>query len=186
MINQYLQYLQESSKPDVLYHAAELLTKTLKPRKSAIGHTGRLKDHRYVNKDWERKAVYAATEKHMAIPFGLERINMMWPGNHTEEEVQSWDKACYLTANNNTILQVHYWNYTPTKPLYLYYLNSKDFKLINDVPEAVVKQWYSNKEIIPLKVEKLFPRQIKNSWRRVSDKEWEIKKQKYKDKGFYK
>jgi hypothetical protein len=186
MINKYLQYIQESVKPDVLYHAASELTKTIIPRKSKIGHTGKMKKHSYVNKSWEKKAVFSATTKLMCYPFGLERINMMWPGNHTEEEVNSWTKACYLSTGKNNILKVYYWNYTPIKPFYLYYVDPKDFKLINDSPGAAVEQWYCTKEVIPLKIEKIYPNQIKKSWERIGDKDWEIKKQKYKTKGFFK
>ena len=186
MINSYLQYIQESKKPDILYHAADRYKKTLKPRKSTIGHTGRMKGS-YPTKKWELNAVYAGTTPEMCYPFGFERVNMMWPGNHTEEEVSKWTKASYLSASaGNGRLVMCYYNYTPTKPIYLYTVDSKYFTLVKDKLGAIVEQWYCKKEIPYLKVEKILPNQIKQSWKKIGQKDWEIKKRKYKEKGYYK
>lgn len=182
-------YLQELQKPDILYHAASHLTKTLIPRKSKIGHVPKNVEMKqnYNTKEWEKNAIFAATKPNQAIPFGLERPNMMWPNLHTREEVESWKYSCYLSVDDLTnILQVNYYNYTPKNPLYLYTLDSKDFSLIKDSKKAAVEQWYSMKEIYPLSVKKLLPNQVKESWKRISKEEWEKKKQKYLDKGYYK
>jgi len=170
----------------VLYHASDYLKKTLEPRKSPIGHTEKMK-RGYPTKAWERKAVYAATTKDMCYPFGLERHNIMWPGNHTEEEVERMKSACYLSASaGGGKLILCYYNFTPKKPVYLYTLDSKDFTIINDRLGAIVEQWSCSKEITPLKVDKVMPNQIKHSWKKINKKEWERKKQRYRDKGYYK
>ncbi len=184
MLKSYL----ESIQAKVIYHAASLLTKTLVPRVSGIGTMPKDAKSKinYKTKNWERKAVYAATEKNQAIPFGLERVNMTWPGTYTEEEVNSWTKACWLSVNNQNILQVYYWKHIPKKPLYLYTVDPKDFTLITDNPGGAVEQWYSNKVVTPLKVDKLLPNQVKGSWVKATDANWERKKKKYKEKGFYK
>ncbi len=185
LLEVYLEVIQ--NPPEVVYHAASLLTKTLKPRKSPIGTMPKNVKISYKTKKWEKKAVYAATEKNQAIPFGLERVNMAWPGTYTEEEMNGWDKACWLSVNKRTnILQVHYWNHIPKKPFYLYTVNTKDFKLITDNPGGAVEQWYSTKIVTPIKTEKIFPNQVKGSWLRVNDANWERKKKKYKLKGFFK
>jgi len=79
------QYLREVQEPKVLYHAASWLTKTLVPRKSAIAKVPGAK----YPKGWQNKAVFAAEEIPHVIPFGLERLNMMWPDQHTELEITS-------------------------------------------------------------------------------------------------
>jgi len=170
------------NKPSVVYHAASKFTKTLIPRKSPIGAVKGIGV-----KEWNKKAIYAASEKYQAIPFGLERVNMMFPFRYTEEEVNGWNKACYLKRNKQRkTLEVWYYNHTPKNPVYLYHVNPVDFKLIGNDPTNVVEQWYTTKIITPIKVEKLLPNQIKSSWKRVNKAAWEIKKQKYKDKGWYK
>lgn len=189
MIDPITQYiLNEARKPDVLYHAASELTKILKPRKSAIGHMDKMKSD-FGSKEWERNAVFAGTTKMMVYPFGLERINMLWPGNQTEKEAYGLTKGCYLSAKENgkkVALRVHYYNHIPRKPLYLYTVDAKDFTLIKDKPGAAVEQWYSSKVITPLKVDKIFPREIRNSWRIIGKKDWQIKLQKYKVRGYFK
>jgi len=186
MINQYLQYIQEAKRPDVIYHASSILSKTLKPHVSPIGHTKIIKAG-FPSKSWERKAVYAGTTKDMCYPFGLERHNIMWPGNYTEEEVESMKSACYLSTKvNKDRLVLCYYNFTPKKPVYLYTVATKDFTKINDKPGAIIKQWSCLKEITPLKIEKIMPNQIKHSWIKIGKKDWEIKKAKYKAKGYYK
>ncbi len=74
----------------------------------------------------------------------------------------------------------------PKKPLYLYTVDSKDFILIEGNPDDAIEKWYAMNEITPLKVDKLFPNQVKNSWRIATKVDWEKKKKSYKDKGFYK
>jgi len=185
LIESYLFELQEIKDSKKLYHASSHLTKTLVPRKSIIGVVPKNVKLGYSTKEWERKAIFAATEKKQAIPFGLERKNLLWPGIYTKEEVDNWKYACYLSVNKTTnILQVHYYNYKPKNSFYLYTVDSKDFKLIEN--SNAVEQWYSTKEISPLKVQKLFPDQVKGSWKEITKKDWERKKQKYKDKGYYK
>jgi len=179
-------YLLEIQKPDVLYHAASQLTKTLIPRISPIGSTDKMK-RGYSVKGWEKKAVFAATTKDMCYPFGLERHNIMWPGTRTQEEVESWKSACYLSASaGKGKLVMCYYNFTPKKPVYLYTVDSKDFRKIYDSLAGIVEQWAAIKEVTPLKVDKVMPNKIKHSWIKVGDKEWKIKKQKYKVKGYYK
>jgi len=182
MIDPITQYiLNEIQKQDIIYHAASLLTKTLVPRKSIIGSIAGIG-----KKEWNKKAIFAATEKNQAIPFGLERINMLFPFSYTEEEVNEWNKACFLTQNKkDRILEVHYYNHTPKDPVYLYQVNSSGFKQIMNDPTNMIKQWYSTKVVTPITVEKLYPKQVKESWKRVSKIDWEKKKQKYKTKGWY-
>jgi len=176
-------YLIEIQNVDVLYHAGSMLTKTLKPRKSPIGKVG----GKEYSKDWSYKAIYAAAKRTGAIPFGLERVNLMWIDTYTEEEVNRFKYSCWLKQNKaKGILEMWYWNYTPRKPFYLYTVDRKDFKRVRQIDKtAIVEQWYSTKEITPIEVEKIFPKDVKQNWRRVSKKVWEAKKQKYKDKGMY-
>jgi len=179
-------YLEEMQKPNILYHAASHLTKTLIPRRSAIGTLPKNVKTDYNTKGWEKRAIFAAIEKNQAIPFGLERKNFMWAGANTKEEVDTWKYGCYLSVNKDTnILQMNYYNYIPKNPVYLYTVDSKDFKMIQS-DNNPVKQWYSTKEVIPLNLEKLLPNQIKGSWKEISKVDWERKKQKYTDKGYYK
>ena len=183
MIDPITQYiLLEIKQREFLYHAASELTKTLVPRKSTIGAVAGVG-----KKEWNKKAIFAAMEKDQAYPFGLERINMMFPYKYTEEEVNAFDKACFLSVNKQKHrLEIWYYNHTPKEPLYLYYVNRNDFKQILGDEKNPVKQWYSTKGVVPIKVYKIYPHQIKDSWRQVGKKEWDIKKQKYRDKGFYK
>lgn len=182
--NDYLKFLTEGRKPNVGYHAASKLTKTLKPRKSPIGD---VKGQAY-SKHWTYKAIYASSNKIGAIPFGLERVNMMWVDTYTEDEINRFKRSCWLKQDKvNNILRMWYWNAIPKDPFYLYTVNLKDFKKVRQVDKtAIVEQWYSTKEIIPVNIEKLFPRDVKNSWKVVSDMEWKKKKEKYKRKGLYK
>ncbi len=183
-------YLIEIQTPKVLYHAASMLTKTLVPRKSLVAkypkdakHAGSVK--RIIIRKWDKKAIYAAEEEDQALPFGLERVNILWPNRYTEEEVNAWTKACWLSVKNMR-LQVFYFNHIPRNPVYLYLVDPKDFKAIGEGPKLVVKQWYSSKTITPIEVKKYLPNQIRDSWGKASRGEWERKKQKYREKGWYK
>jgi len=187
MLNTYLEAIQ--NHPKVLYHAASLLTKTLKPRKSDIGTVPKKTQNKwnYDTSAWEKKAIFAATKINQAIPFGLERENMLWVNRYTEEEVMALKKGCYLSVNKSTnILQVNYYNHTPTKPVYLYTVDPKDFKFIIVPGGAAVEQWYSMKTITPLKTQKLYPNQVRESWIKIGKADWERKKEKYRIKGYFK
>ena len=191
MIDPITQYIlnEASNESSILYHASDRLKKILEPRKSGVGTLPKKakKNIDYETKDWERKAVYAAPKEIQVIPFGLERINMMFPGLRTEEEVNRLKKSCYFSVNKKTnILQVHYWNHTPTKPIYIYTVERKNFKPILANKGGAVDQWYSTRMVTPIEMKKIFPNQVKRSWRKISDAQWEIKKQKYRIKGFYK
>jgi hypothetical protein len=187
MIDNYLNYIQESdNKPKILYHASDILKTIIEPRKSSIGHTKKMKNN-YPTKDWEKTAVFAGTTPAMCFPFGLERLNILWPGNHTEEEVASWDHGCYLSASaGGGKLIMCYYNCKPEKPTYLYTVDSKNFTKVNDKLGAIVEQWICTKKVKPLKTKKYMPNQIKQYWKIIGKKDWEIKKAKYKLKGYYK
>ena len=187
-ITQYI-LNEASTESNILYHASDRYKKVLEPRKSKIGTLPKkaLKNIDYETKEWEIKAVYAAPKEIQVIPFGMERINMMFPGQRTEEEVSRLKKSCYLGVNKKTnTLEIYYWNHTPTKPVYIYTVDRKDFKPILANKGGAVAQWYSTKMITPIKIKKIFPNQVKKSWRKINNAEWEIKKQKYRIKGFYK
>lgn len=180
-------YLLELQNSEILYHASDKLKKVLEPRKSGVGTLPKKvkKSIDYETKDWERKAVYAAPEEIQVIPFGMERVNMMFPGLRTEEEMNRLKKSCFFKVNKkNNTLQVHYWNHTPTKPIYIYTINRKDFKPILANKGGAVEQWFSTRKVIPIGMKKIFPNQVRASWRKITNAEWEIKKQKYRDKGF--
>jgi len=164
-----------------LYHASPVLLKVLKPFVSDIGI------NYAASEGWDKKAVYAAEEMLQVIPFGLERINMMWPGSHTEKEVRSWKSLCWLDRNKKKqLLQMAYYNYTPNKPIYIYVLDSKDFIKIKDPRGAFVKQWYTTKTVKPLDKKKLYPVQVKESWYKASKQVWKDKFQSYIDNGKFK
>jgi len=179
MIDPVTQYiLNEMKRPNVLYHASDTLTKTLKPRITNISVPTAHSLH-------GKNAIFASHNKLYA--FGLERVNMMVVNKYTEKEVEKWTKACWLKPHPPKLF-VYYWNHIPRKPIYLYTVSSKGFKPFKvTTPKHTTYHWYITKDITPLKVQKLTPQQVKkDSWKIVSDKEWEEKKQKYKDRGFYK
>lgn len=181
MIDPITQYIIEIQTMDIVYHASPELVKVLKPNVSPIGKLPGKK-----TEPWEKSAVYAASEEIQAVPFGLERVNMLWPNLYTKEEVDKFNKGCYLSKKGD-MLQVHYYNHTPTKPLYMYELNRKDFKPIKSpIKDSLVEQWYSPKPAMPVNVRKLFPRQVRSSWTKISKKEWEFKKKRYEERGWYK
>jgi len=176
ILTNYLHYLQEIKRPAVLYHAAEKLTKTLKPRKTTLY---------LASKSHGRDALFASHNKLYA--FGLERSNLMVPYKHTEAEVNSWEHACWLDPQPPKLI-VHYWNYIPKKPVYLYHVDSKGFKpFIAKTRNTTTHHWYIEKEIIPLKVDVIQPRDIENiAWMRATKKDWERKKKRYSEMGAYK
>ena len=191
MIDPITEYIlnEAMNKENILYHASDRLKKVLEPRKSKVGTLPKKakKNIDYETKEWEVKAVYAAPEIVQVIPFGMERVNMMFPGTRTEKEVNMLKKACWFKANNKAgRLQIWYWNHTPTKPIYIYTVERKFFKQILANKGGHVEQWYSTRMVIPISVKKLLPNQVKKSWHKATNAEWEIKKQKYRKKGFYK
>jgi len=171
-------YLIEIQKPDVLYHTADKLTKTLKPRVTDLFVPSKRSTH-------AKKAIFASHNKLYA--FGLERVNVMIPGEYTEEEVNGWTKSCWLDPDPPRLF-VYYWNHIPKNTVYLYHVDSKGFKpFVAKTPNTKTTHWFITKEITPLKIEKLKPNQIKkDSWKIATDAEWEAKKQRYKERGFYK
>ena len=175
-ITQYI--LNEMKKPDVLYHAASLLTKTLKPRVTKLFIMSK-------SDASGRKAIFASHNKLYA--FGIERTNMMIPHFHTEKQVNSWKSACWLKPEPPKLI-VHYWNYIPRKKFYLYHVDSKGFKeFVAKTPNTTTTHWYIDKEIVPLRVEVINPRDIEGiAWKRATKKQWEEKKAKYKARGLYK
>jgi len=164
--------------PDILYHTSDTLSKTLKPRVTNLFVPGRFSKA-------AKKAIFASHNKLYA--FGLERVNVMVPGKYTEEEVNSWKKSCWLKPDPPRLI-VHYWNYIPKKKFYLYHISSKGFKpYVAKTPNTTTTHWYITKEIVPLKIEVIHPSQVKGiAWKIATKKEWEKKKQSYRDKGVYK
>jgi len=179
MIESYLQQLHEAAPqmPAVLFHAADRLTKILKPRVTGLFGSG--------SKDHKRKAIFASHNKLYA--FGLERPNLMIPNKHTKKEVDSWTKACWLKPDPPRLI-VWYWNYIPKKPFYLYHLDSNGFKPFKvTTPKHTTYHWYIEKDVVPLKMDKIPPTKVKNiAWKIATDKQWEEKKSKYKVGGYYK
>jgi len=182
MINKYLEYIQEEmvegyNRPKILYHAADKLTKTLKPRVTNLKTSTRGGAH-------HTNAIFAAEIPLYA--FGLERVNMMIPKRHTEKLVRSWKKGCYLSPEHPN-LYVYFWNHIPTKPVYMYTVRSEGFKPFVVGKKTKVTHWYNESEVIPLKVEKIYPNKLKNkAWKIATDEDWEFKIKKYIRKGFFK
>lgn len=183
MINNYLDYIQEKMdilKPKYLYHCCNIKTPTMKPRLTAL--TGvNLKKSQMLN------AIFAATDKDYVLAFGLERINMMTPNTMTEKQARSLKRVCWLVAKHPN-LQVWYWNYTPTKPLYRYTFTPEGFTphLVYNERGQKGYHWTNPNELNPLKIETFRPNQVKQAWHQATDAEWEDKIRRYKKKGLFK
>jgi len=198
MINQYLNYLQEEmvegyNRPKILYHAADKLTKTLKPRITNLKTPVRAHTAHHTN------AIFTAETP--LYGFGLERPHMMIPKKYTEKEVRYWKYSCWM-GPEHPYLFIYYWNYIPKKPLYMYKVPSDGFKPME--VESLKKKnktlgskkrgqkisavhWFNQNEVIPLSVKKYMPNQVKKvSWKIMTDEDWEFKIQRYKENNFFK
>jgi len=171
-------YLLEIQRPDVLYHARWELVNVIKPNVSDISTAGKIKTH-------GKNAIFASSRKLYA--FGLERVNLLTPYKYTEQEVERWKKASWLSPQP-PLLILYYWNHIPKKPIYLYKLDPKGFKPFKVISKGkTYYHWYIEKPVKPLSVKKIYPREIKNiGWKVATDRDWEIKKQKYRDRGAFK
>ena len=181
-MNNNLNYLYEINieRPKILYHCADKKTPTLKPRVTNMKTKYRKGAH-------HKKAIFASERPLYA--FGLERVNMMVPNKYTEREVNNWKYATWLDPEP-PLLFIWYWNYIPKKPVYVYYLDPQGFKPFQvESSKHEYYHWYIEKEIKPLKIITVFPNDNKvkkESWKIATDKNWEMKKKRYKDKGMYK
>jgi len=180
MIKEYLQEIQVT-RPKVLYHSEDRYSKVLIPRNSMLISSISKGIH-------NAKAIFAADRP--LYVFGLERPNITIPGKYTEKEMNSWKYASWMSPKYPELL-IYYWNFIPTKPTYLYELSPEGFRPYKANPKLSVSKnnihWYNTNKVTPLSIKKINPSKLKNKvWKIATDKEWEIKKQKYRDRGLFK
>lgn len=124
-------------KPRILYHGSNKKIKILEPRTPYLD-----------TKENSMKAVFATSNKDLAIAMGLT----------TQKGTESFGSRDKLMINFVK-------GYPKMRYVYLYYLNSKYFKLNRG------NEYTSTKEVKPLKIEKYSVSDLTPLWRKSNKKE---------------